>query len=108
MVIGLMDALALAGWHAWHVRRSDRALLMGDKGWPDITALPRVVGRPLLVLEVKGPHGVTTPEQGRWLAQLHRAGVTAAVIRPPGYDRALGLIVAGTSDPDAWAWAFRP
>ena len=108
LINGLLDALALAGWHAWHIRRSDRGLLMGEKGWPDITALPRVVGRPLLVIEAKTDRGALTQEQARWIATLHRAGVTAVVIRPRDYDRALGLIVAGTSSPESWDWAFRP
>lgn len=108
LIVGLLEAFAIAGWRAWHVRRSDRGLLMGDRGWPDITALPRVVGRPLLVIEAKTQRGVLTAEQGRWIAQLHRAGVTAAVIRPAGYDRALGLIMAGASDAASWEWAFRP
>jgi hypothetical protein len=108
LISGLLEALSLGGWKAWHMRRSDRGLLMGAPGWPDITALPRVVGRPLLVIEAKTGRGVLTAEQARWIVQLHRAGITAVVIRPAGYDRALGLIVAGTSDPDAWEWAFRP
>lgn len=108
LVGGLLDAFALAGWSYWHVRRSDRALWMGSPGWPDITALPPVIGRPLLVIECKADRGTITPAQATWIARLHRAGITAAVIRPRDYDRALGLIVARSSDPEAWEWAFRP
>ena len=108
LVGGLLDAMALSGWHYWHVRRSDRALWMGEKGWPDITALPPRLNGPLLVIEAKSAHGVLSEEQGRWLALLHRTGVTTAIIRPPRYDRALHLILDGTSNPFDWEWAFRP
>jgi hypothetical protein len=108
LVHGLADAMSLAGWTWWHVRRSDRALWMGTKGWPDISALPPRHDGPLLVIEAKSAHGVVTPEQGRWLSLLHRAGVTAAVIRPKHYDRALHLVLDGTSRRDDWEWAFRP
>ena len=53
LVAGLTDAMHLAGWHWWHIRRSDRALWMGTKGWPDITALPPRHDGPLLVIEAK-------------------------------------------------------
>ena len=108
LIVGLMDAMALSGWTHWHVRRSDRALWMGVKGWPDITALPPRLDGPLLVIEAKSAHGVVTPEQGRWLALLHRAGITTAVIRPSRYDRALHLVLDGRSDQESWEWAFRP
>ena len=101
---GLMDALALTGWSAWHVRRSDRAVWQGQPGWPDITAMPPM-SRRLLVIEVKGANGALTAAQGRWLALLHRAGITAAVVRPAGYDRALALILAGDASPGSWEWA---
>jgi hypothetical protein len=103
---GLLDAFALAGWRYWHVRRSDRALWMGVRGWPDVTALPPRLGGPLLVLEVKGPRGVLSEAQAVWIALLHRAGVTTGVIRPSGYDRALALIIAGDASPASWEWAF--
>jgi hypothetical protein len=108
LVHGLADAMSLSGWHWWHVRRSDRALWMGTKGWPDLTALPPRLNGPLLVIEAKSAHGVVTPEQGRWLALLHRTGITTAVIRPNRYDRAIHLILDGLSDQASWEWAFRP
>ena len=107
MVSGLMDAMHLAGWRYWHIRRSDRGLWMGHKGWPDISALPPRLDGPLLVIEAKSHRGALTPEQGQWLALLHRAGVTTAVIRPNRYDRALHLILDGRSDAASWEWAFR-
>jgi hypothetical protein len=108
LIAGLLDAFALAGWAAWHMRRSDRGLLMGRPGWPDITALPRTVGRPLLVIEAKSSRGALTAEQAMWLMRLHHAGITTAVIRPSSYDRAVALILEGDSGPGAWEWAFRP
>jgi hypothetical protein len=107
LVAGVLDALALAGWHAWHVRRSDRGLWMGQRGWPDITALPPRLGGPLLVLECKAERGALSPDQARWLALLHRAGITTAVLRPDRYDRAIRLILAGEAGRESWEWAFR-
>lgn len=107
LVGGLLEAFALAGWVYWHVRRSDRALWMGVKGWPDITALPPRLTGPLLMIEAKAGPGRLSPEQARWLALLHRAGNTTAIIKPDGYDRALELIVKGDSSREAWEWAFR-
>ena len=104
---GLLDAFKLAGWRYWHARRSDHALWQGHRGWPDITALPPRLDGPLLALELKGSNGALTEDQATWLALLHRAGVTTAVIRPARYDRALGLILAGDSSAPSWEWAFR-
>jgi hypothetical protein len=108
LISGLMDALHLAGWRYWHIRRSDRGLWMGDRGWPDITALPPRLDGPLLVIEAKSHRGALTEEQARWLALLHRAGVTTAVIRPARYDRAIHHILDGDSSQASWEWAFRP
>ena len=107
LIAGLMDAMALSGWVYWHVRRSDRALWMGVRGWPDITALSPRLNGPLLLIEAKSPKGVITPDQARWMALLHRSGHTTALVRPAGYDRALGLILAGDSSQASWEWAFR-
>jgi hypothetical protein len=107
LLSGVLDAFRLSGWRYWHARRSDHALWQGNRGWPDVTALPPRDRGPLLVLELKGENGSLTPEQGTWLARLHRAGITTAVVRPARYDRALGLILAGDSSRDAWEWAFR-
>jgi len=107
LVAGLMDAFALYEWEAWHVRRSDRALLMGRPGWPDITALPPGPG-PLLVIEAKTKTGRATSNQARWLVRLHQVGVTTALIRPADYDRAVGLIASKNSEASTWDWAFRP
>ena len=107
LLSGILDALKLAGWRYWHARRSDHALWQGDRGWPDVTAIPPRLNGPLLVLELKSLNGALTEDQARWLALLHRAGVTTAVIRPARYNRALALILAGDSSRVAWEWAFR-
>ena len=108
LVAGLLDALTVAGWQAWHVRRSDRALWQGTPGWPDLTALPPRGRGPLLVIEAKSDGGRVTEQQAVWLVRLHQAGCTAALIRPPDYERAVDLILAGDASAEAWAWAFRP
>lgn len=108
LLSGLLDAMRLSGWRFWHARRSDHALWQGDRGWPDITALPPRLDGPLLVLEVKSLHGALTEDQARWLALLHRGGVTTGIVRPARYDRALGLILAGDLRAESWEWAFRP
>jgi hypothetical protein len=108
LLTGLLDAMKLSGWRYWHARRSDHALWQGHRGWPDVTALPPKLDGPLLVIECKAANGALTEEQGQWLALLHRAGITTAVVRPSRYDRALGLILAGDSSQAAWEWAFRP
>jgi hypothetical protein len=107
LLSGILDAMRLAGWRFWHARRSDHAIWQGDRGWPDVTALPPRGDGPLLVIECKAANGSLTEEQGRWLALLYRAGVTTAIVRPTRYDRALGLILAGDSTKEAWEWAFR-
>jgi VRR-NUC domain len=112
MVEGLLDAFAATGWRAWHVRRSDRALWQGDPGWPDITALPKPNANglqgPLLAIEVKGANGRLSDHQAAWLFRLTAAGVTAVVIRPDDYDRALYLVMQGDSRMKSWQWAFHP
>jgi len=107
LVGGLLDAMKLTGWRYWHARRSDHALWVGTQGWPDITALSPRLDSALLVIECKSDLGRLTDEQARWIARLHYAGITTAVIRPAGYDRALRLILAGDSSTAAWDWAFR-
>lgn len=107
LVTGLLDAFGIAGWSAWHVRRSDRAIWMGTPGWPDITACPPNPG-PMLVLEAKSATGRVSGAQATWLVQCHQRGITAAVLRPADYDRALKLILSVDSSPEAWAWAFKP
>lgn len=105
LLVGLVQGALVSGWRVWHARRSDRAVVMGTQGWPDITALPPKAG-PLLVIECKSDHGAVTADQAQWLVGLSRAGVTAGVVRPVDYDRALALILDGNSRAESWDWAF--
>jgi len=106
LLVGLMEAMLISGWRCTHVRRSDRALTMGSPGWPDIAATPPH-GGPLLVIEAKSDTGSVSDDQARWLVALAQGGTTTALIRPSGYDRAVALILAGVSERDSWAWAWR-
>lgn len=105
LLTGLVHACLISGWQVWHARRSDRATVMGTQGWPDITALPPT-GGPLLVIECKSAGGAVTADQAGWLLGLSKAGVTAAVVRPADYDKALRLILDRVTDAPSWAWAF--
>ena len=83
LLTGITDALTLGGWRWWHIRRSDRALLMGHRGWPDVTAVK--AGR-LLLLEAKTARGLVENDQWEWLGRLRSAGIDARVVRPADYD----------------------
>jgi hypothetical protein len=106
LLTGLLECMILTGWRCQHVRRSDRALIMGNPGLPDILALPPH-GGPLLAIECKTQVGVVSDEQAAWLVGLAQAGVTPAVVRPEQYDRAVALIIRAVSDREAWAWSWR-
>lgn len=106
LLAGILDAMRLAGWRAMHIRRSDLAIVQGNQGWPDVFATPPRDG-PALAIEAKSDTGHLRTEQGAWLVRLIQGGVTAAVVRPTDYDRALELILAGNSSRDAWSWAWR-
>lgn len=56
-------------WMAYHVRRSDRAIVQGDAGFPDI-----VLVRPprLLFVELKAENGRLAPLQVQWQDALKR------------------------------------
>ena len=106
ILTGIIEAMLLTGWRVMHIRRSDRALVMGSQGFPDIIATPPH-GGPVLVIETKSANGRVTDDQAAWLVAFAQAGVTAAVIRPDGYDRAVNLVIVGSSAHDAWAWSWR-
>ena len=59
--------LTLGRWRWTHVRRSDKAISMGDPGVPDIIA---VRGGVLLVRELKAAAGRFETGQQEWLADL--------------------------------------
>lgn len=98
LLIGLTDALSLAGWRWTHSRRSDQAVMMGDPGVPDIIAVhPH---RPvILAWELKGPRGQATGDQVAWLAALApHPSVDARIVWPEDYDVAL-RVVLGVDEP---------
>lgn len=107
LLTGLVEAMTLAGWRWTHARRSDKALMMGSAGLPDILAIPPMHRGPVLAIETKSAGGRLSEDQATWMVRLLQAGVTAAVVRPDDYDRALELILAGVSDRDAWAWGWQ-
>ena len=93
LLTGLADALTLGGWRWNHTRRSDRALVMGHPGWPDLVAVhPH---RPhLLAIECKTEHGIVSADQQTWLRLLaDQPGVLAFVVRPEQYDATVEWIV---------------
>lgn len=56
-----------------------RTAVSGDgQGWPDLT----IVGRKLIIRELKTDRGAATGPQAEWLLALQRAGVDADVWRP--------------------------
>lgn len=85
---GVTDALTAYRWRWSHARRSDKALMMGHQGVPDIIAARN--GRVLLI-ELKSETGVLSPDQLAWMAEMPHPGyaLTALVLRPSGYDRFL-------------------
>lgn len=91
---GLTDALTLAGWRWFHVRRSDRALVQGFQGWPDIFAV-HPTRRIQIAMELKAEDGQASPDQLGWIAALRAAGLDCLVIRPGDYDRMLRVILDG-------------
>lgn len=93
LLVGITQALTLAGWRWTHARRSDQAVMMGDPGVPDIVAVHPVWGL-ILAWELKGPDGRPTGDQVAWLAALApHADVDARIIYPADYDAALRLVL---------------
>lgn len=88
---GVTDALAAYGWRYSHARRSDKALMMGHAGVPDIIAARN--GRVLLI-ELKSEKGALSADQLAWMAEMPHASyqLTAMVLRPTGYDAFLEQI----------------
>lgn len=78
-----MAALA-AGWLYYHTHDSRRS----EPGFPDCVM---VKGSRVLFRELKTQKGKVTPEQAKWLARLHNAGLNVAVWRP--YDWGRGTIL---------------
>lgn len=84
----ITEALTWFGWTWCHWRRSDKALLMGSPGVPDIIAARR--GR-VKFIELKAEKGELTPEQWAWLHATEPKSwhVSWHVYRPSDVDRAL-------------------
>jgi hypothetical protein len=109
LLAGLLELFAFTGWRAYHVRRSDRAVVMGagGPGFPDIVAVHPETHR-VVVIEAKTDRGVPTPAQLAWiLAFRHHPTIEATIVRPATYDDAIRWIRgagamprAATIDPD--------
>ena len=109
LLSGVTEAMTIAGWRWLHIRRSDRAITMGMRGFPDLIAVPPGVAgwsERALAIELKSNEGRVTTDQAAWLVGLAQAGVTVAVVRPADYDRALRLILDGVSAQSLWRWAW--
>lgn len=103
LLVGLLELMALTGWRAYHVRRSDRALVMGSGavGFPDILAVHPERHR-LVAIECKSDRGIPTPDQLVWLSALRQlVTVEATIVRPATYDEAIAWIQGMGPMPDA-------
>ena len=103
LLVGLLELLGLTGFRAYHVRRSDRAIVQGSggDGFPDIIAVHPERGR-LLAIECKTDRGYPTPAQLSWLGALRRlALIEATIVRPSTYDEAIAWIQGLGPMPDA-------
>ena len=103
LMTALLELLGLMGWRAYHVRRSDRAIVqgMGGLGFPDIVAIKPDRSR-MLAIECKSDRGIPTPDQLAWLYAF-RSLVTceATIVRPATYDAAIAWIRGTGPMPDA-------
>jgi hypothetical protein len=72
---------------AQHVRRSDRAIVQGTPGMPDIVG---VVGRTLIAWELKAGAGRVSAEQWEWMTRL--ADVDAIDVRTVRPDQLDGIV----------------
>lgn len=95
-MLGLTEALELAGWRWLHIIRSD-GVTAGSSGFPDLIAVHphRAI---VLAWELKSDRGQLTPDQAGWLIGLRERAIDARVIRPADYDEALQVIL-GARDP---------
>lgn len=103
LLSALLELFGLSGWRAYHVRRSDRAIVQGagGDGFPDIVALHPSTRR-MLVIECKSNIGVPTPAQLAWLFAFRgMVGIEATIVRPGTYDAAIAWIRGIGPMPDA-------
>ena len=93
LLLGLTDAMTIAGWTWTHSRRSDKAVLMGQPGVPDVIAVSEH-RRTLLAWELKDRKGQPTYDQVAWIRAMQAVRtVDARIIRPEDYDQALSVVL---------------
>jgi hypothetical protein len=103
LLTGLLELLALTGWRAYHVRRSDRAIVQGAgaDGFPDVIAANGERAR-VIAFECKSDIGLPTPAQLEWLWALRtHPTIEATIVRPSTYDEAIRWIQGTGPMPDA-------
>jgi hypothetical protein len=103
LLTALLELLALTGWRAYHVRRSDLAIVQGSggAGFPDVIAA-HPTGHRLIAFECKTDRGIPTPDQLQWLLEIrHHPTLEATIIRPSSYDQAIAWIRGTGPMPDA-------
>jgi hypothetical protein len=84
LLADVAQRLTLGHWRWTHVRRSDKAVTMGDPGVPDLLAIR---GPELLVAELKSATGAYRPGQREWLdAFAAVTSVEVATWRPGDLD----------------------
>jgi hypothetical protein len=82
---GLAGAAKSLGFCVYHTRYS----IGSERGFPDLVIAG--YGK-VMAIECKGPRGVISDAQQRWIAELAAAGITAMFVFPSDYDRALAMI----------------
>jgi hypothetical protein len=89
LLTAITDALTALGWTWSHHRRSDRGLLMGHRGLPDVIAVRRGEVR---FLELKAERENLTEDQWRWareITSVPSARIRFDLYRPSDLDRAI-------------------
>jgi hypothetical protein len=103
LVYGLLELMGYTGWRAYHIRRSDRALVqgVGGHGFPDIVAVQPSTHR-MVAIECKSDHGIPTPDQLEWVFEFrNHPTIEATIVRPATYDAAIAWIQGLAPIPDA-------
>lgn len=103
LLTALLELMALTGWRAYHVRRSDRAQIqgLGGDGFPDIIAVHADRSR-LVAIECKSDIGLPTPAQLVWLTCLRQhPTIESTIVRPATYDAAIAWLQGIGPMPDA-------
>lgn len=74
LMTAVRDLAARLGLRCYHTHDSRRS----DAGWPDLA----IVGRRMILRELKTETGRVRPEQDAWIEDLQSAGVDVDVWRP--------------------------